>query len=367
MSAVLQLCLACGSGGGRDAVAVGASGFGGKADAAGGGGSHAGGSSAGSSSAGGDTRFPTSFGEPEVLIANLTRPVRLAMKDDYLYFVEMGLPDGSSSRLARRSADGSVQTLFTGVTLTALYLDQNELFFVERGTQSLYRMSYTSLEPELVTTTANSVGDVVAVGDTLWLSEFSSDAQSTWLVRLPRAGGETLEVSARTGAGYIFSYLGVGGGRVYASTTSFKSGVAFGLFQVDAIGSQLSVPAVASNHLTADDRYVYFGSELDGRVLRLGHASTEPELIAEGENHPFALATDAAGIYWTDAPDCNKGDAVSGSVSATPLDGGSKVLVAEGQPCPLAIASGPDAIYWIANNPADTLGDDAILRARKQP
>ena len=50
--------------------------------------------------------------------------------------------------------------LFRGNTVTALYLDDEELFVVERGTQSVYRMPYDTLEPVLFATSDMNVGDI---------------------------------------------------------------------------------------------------------------------------------------------------------------------------------------------------------------
>jgi hypothetical protein len=310
--------------------------------------------------------FPASFGSAEPLVTKLTRPVRIGFKNGFLYFTEMGLDDGSNSRLARRDAAGNVQTLFSGNTVAALFLDDDELFFVERGTHSVFRMKYQTLTPELFASTPDTVtvGDVGRLGENIWFSEFGTDGKSTAVVTKPRAGGAFQDVLPAGDHGVVFSYMTIAAGQVYLSTL----GMNMGLFKGSASSAPvLSVAGVIPRRVAADEKFVYFGSESDGRVLRQAHSATmSAELVADGQNHPFGLAVDSGGVYWTNGPDCD-GDSTSpkGSVAARALAGGAPVVVAANEQCPQAITTDSDFVYWIRENPADNLGDDSIVRAKK--
>ncbi|HWA77108.1 MAG TPA: hypothetical protein VG937_32455 [Polyangiaceae bacterium] len=310
--------------------------------------------------------FPTGFGVAEPLVTQLTRPVRIGFKNGFLYFTEMGLESGSNSRLARRDASGNVQTLFSGNTVAALFLDDDELFFVERGTRSVFRMKYQTLTPELFATTPDTVtvGDVGRLGENIWFSEFGTDGKSTAVVTKPRAGGAFQDVLPVGTHGFVFSYMTIAAGQVYLSTL----GTNVGLFKGTATTAPvLSVSGVLPRRVAADANFVYFGSESDGRILRQAHNATmSAELVAEGQNHPFGLAVDSGGVYWTNGPDCDPDStAPMGSVAARALAGGAPVVVAANERCPQAIVTDSDFVYWIRENPADNLGDDSIMRAKK--
>lgn len=332
--------------------------------------------SGGSSSIGGTTAqggtpptetFPTGFGAAEPFVTKLTRPVRIGFKNGFLYFTEMGLADGSMSRLARRDAAGTVQTLFTGNTVAALFLDDDELFFVERGTHSVFRMKYATLAVEKFATTPDTVhvGDLARLGENIWLSEFGVNSTTTAVVMQPRTGGAAQDVLPVATRGFIFTYMTVAANQVYLST----QGTASGLFKGSASSPPaLSVTGIRTNRTTADANFIYVGSDDDGRVLRQAHGATmSPELVADGQNHPFAVAVDTGGIYWTNGPDCDPdtSGAPLGSVVARALASGSPVTVAANEQCPQAIITDPDYVYWIRENPADGIGDDTIMRAKK--
>lgn len=357
--------------GGSTGTTGGQSGNSGGATTSGGQGNNSGGATAsgGTSATGGSTSsesFPSGFGAPEAFVPQLTRPVRLGFKNGFLYFTEMGLADGTQSRLARRGPSGMVETLFSGKTVVALFLDDDELFFVERGTHSVFRMKYATLKPELFATVPETVtvADVNRVGETVWMTEFTSGPLSTGIATQARNGGtfqDSVPVTART---FIFTYMQVAAGQVYIAT----QGTGAGLFKGSATGViTLSVPNIATNRLTADANFVYFGSQDDGRVLRQAHSATmSPEVVADGQEGPYAVAVDSGGIYWTNGPDCSPEITVpSGSVRARALAGGAPVTVAAGERCPQAIITDADFVYWIRENPADGVGDDTIMRAKK--
>jgi hypothetical protein len=324
----------------------------------------------GGTSAGGTSNepeeFPTGFGAPEDFVSNLTRPVRVGIHADYVYFTEMGLDDGSASRLARADAGGNVETLFDGVTVTTLHLDEEELFFVERGTGSLFRMSYETLEPVLFATTPRHVADVERLGDTLWITEYE-DTGTTTIVTQSRLGGPRTEIVAPVNPGFLFTYLAVGGNKLYAATLSTSPPSAGGLFKIDGTSGALSVPDVSANHIAADQSYVYFGSRDDGQVLKQAHDRTmSPELLATGQARPFAVTVDGGGVYWTNEGECGVGVTEQlGSVRAAALSGGDPVLVASEESCPQAIVTNAEFVYWLVDDPADVLGDAAIRRAPK--
>lgn len=324
--------------------------------------------SGGSNGTGGsppNSSFPSGFGSPEPFVTKLTRPVRIGFKDGFLYFTEMGLADGTQSRLARRDAAGNVQTLFAGNAVVALFLDDDELFFVERSTKSVFRMKYATLTVELFANCPETmnVGDVTRLGENIWLSEFAVDGKSTAIVTKPRSGGAFQDVVPATPHTNIFTYMVSAANQVYVA----MQGTGGGLYKGSAVGAfALSIPNVFPRRLTADANFVYFGSDVDGRILRQAHSATmAPEVVAEGQSTPFAVAVDSGGIYWTNGPDCGSSAASPGSVAARALSGGAPVVVAANETCPQAIITDNDFVYWIRELPADAVGDDSVMRAPK--
>jgi hypothetical protein len=285
-----------------------------------------------------------------------------------LYFTEMGLGDRTNSRLARRDAAGNVQTLFSGSAVVALFLDDDELFFVERGTQSVFRMKYATLTPELFAKVPESfyIGDIQRVGETMWMTEFSSTGQATGILSQGRSGGALQDVVPAADRGFIFTYLQVAAGQIYVST---QGGTGGGLFKGSATSAPVvSVPGIVTNRLSADANFVYFGSESDGRILRQAHTATmSPEVIATGQSSPYAVTVDGGGIYWSNGPDCDPAGSSAGvgSVMGRAHAGVAPVSVASAERCPQAMTTDADFVYWIRENPNDAVGDDVIVRAKK--
>ena len=363
-----------GSGGGSAAQA--GSGATGGAGGSATGGSATGGSTTGGSATGGSAgatggsagmpptgSFPMGFGPPEPIVTGLTFPARLGMKDGYLYFTEAGLDDGTHSRLARRAPSGNVETLFAGNRVVALHLDDTELFFVERGTSTVYRMSYATLEPVVFTTTTMTVADVDRNGEMIWITEYTSAQTNTAVSVFDRAGTLLAQPVPPSNPGFFFTYLAVGGGNVYVSTVGSNTA----LYKIPPSGTGgITVPSVDPQFIAADASHVYFTSLSDGTVLRQAHSATmQPEELATDQAYPFAIAVDGSGAYWTNGGDCVTAPVTGGSVMGTPLAGSAPVAVATGERCPQAIATDADYVYWTREADYLTVGDDSIVRARK--
>jgi hypothetical protein len=281
-----------------------------------------------------------------------------------LYFTEMGLEDGSMSRLARRSPDGEVETLFAGNRVAALHLDAEELFFVERGTSTVYRMSYDTLDPEVFTTTTTTTmtaADIETQGENVWITEYTNSSTLATRVTVFDRSGAVLATPVPETPMLFFTYMTVGGGNVYLAELGMG-----GLYKVPSSGAgAITVANVMPSHLAADGTHVYFASHSDGRVLRQLHTVDErPEELASGQSSPFAVTVDAGGAYWTNGGiDCEQGGS-TGSVYGLPLDAGTPVAVATGERCPQAIVTDADYVYW-TREAVEAPGDDSIVRARK--
>lgn len=331
------------------------------------GGSATGGSATGGSAGSGGTPpssdFPTGFGPPDVILTGLTFPVRLSIRDGYLYFTEMGLDDGTMSRLARRSPSGDVQTLFSGNRVAALHLDADELFFVERGSNTVYRMSYDTLEPRVFTTTTMTVADIETQGERVWITEFTSTPSSTSAVTVYDRSGAVIARPVPVTTNLLFTYMTVGGGNVYISELTGEN-----LYKVPPSDTgTVTVSNVRPNHIASDAMHVYFTSQVDGRVLRQLHDVDErPEQLASGQSLPFAVTVDPGGAYWTNGgADCDTGTP-TGSVYGVPLGSGTPVPVATGERCPQAIVTDGEYVYW-TREAVEAPADDSIVRARKMP
>jgi hypothetical protein len=350
-----------GTSGSAGSGATGGSGANGGAVATGGTGAIGGsGPSGGNSGTGGvppSGDFPTGFGPPEAILTGLTFPVRLGIRDGYLYFTEMGLEDGSMSRLARRSPSGEVETLYSGNRVAAMHLDAEALYFVERGTNTVFRLNYYTLEREVFTTTTMTVADIETLAGRVWITEFQSSS-STSVTVYDTSGTIVAQPLPPTATSEIFAYMTVGGGNVYITR------IGSALFKIPSSGAgRVTVSNVQPAQLAANDTHVYFTSQ-DGAVFRQLHTVDEqPEELSTGEA-PFATAVDDGGAYWTNGGlDCES-NGTGGSVYGVALAGGAPVPVATGERCPQAITTDGDYVYW-TREAVEAPADDSIVRARK--
>jgi hypothetical protein len=264
------------------------------------------------------------------------------------------------SRLARRSPSGDVETLYSGNRVAAMHLDAEALYFVERGTNTIYRMNYDTLEHEVFTTTTMTVADIETLGGRVWITEFqSTPSSSTSVTVYDTAGTVVAQPVPPLATSELFTYMTVGGGNVYIARLSSA------LFKVPSSGSGgVTVSNVQPAHLDADETHVYFTSQ-DGSVFRQLHTVDEqPEELATGQAVPFAVAVDGGGAYWTNGgTDCET-SSTGGSVYGVPLAGGAPVPVATGERCPQAITTDGEYVYW-TREAVEAPADDSIVRARK--
>ena len=118
-------------------------------------------------------------------------------------------------------------------------------------------------------------------------------------------------------------------------------------------------------HIDADATYLYFATR-GGEIMRQAHdVDGEPEVLAEGQGHAFVVTADADGVYWTQAPDCNAGDVVSGSILALATEGGAVATVAAPTRCPLALRADENYVYWASTTYEQVARQGAIFRAEK--
>jgi hypothetical protein len=94
---------------------------------------------------------------------------------------------------------------------------------------------------------------------------------------------------------------------------------------------------------------IYWTNHSGGQVMRIPVVGGVPEVLAEGQNHPRALANDDQRLFWL-----NEGtDAGDGSVMSIGLDGGAPVLLSTdstlpgGIPSPTAAAPTAISMVWL--------------------
>jgi hypothetical protein len=99
----------------------------------------------------------------------------------------------------------------------------------------------------------------------------------------------------------------------------------------------------------------------NGSIKRVEIGGGDPELLANNQAVPYAIAVDQEHVYWT-----NVGD---GRVMRAPKNGGEAVPLATGQSNPVAIVvdSEPGFVYWAnAGTAAKSFSDGSIMRVSKQ-
>lgn len=320
--------------------------------------------SAGSGGSGASTTggFPFGFSDPEELVTGLTNPTRIELRDGVVYFTEAGLVDtGEPSRVARATPTGEVETLFEGNDIRALHLDESELFFVERSSNTVYRMGHDDAEPSVFAVTSDWAVDVERRGDAVWMTLLRSDPPFTALTTQNIDGTETSTISSMDNATFFFTYMTSYQDTLYITT------VGSGLFKIPAMGNGgVTVPNVVSGHIAASATHVYFAAT-SGEILRQAHGVDQsPETLAEGRSNLFAVGVDDDGVYWTEGPDCAEAAAASGSIMGRALDGGEPTRVAGPTRCPVALVSDANHVYWASAPSESVAGSGAIWRVEKQ-
>jgi len=147
-----------------------------------------------------------------------------------------------------------------------------------------------------------------------------------------------------------------------------------GLKRAPASGDEPSKTLISMQQnplaITVDGEHIYWvnagslsvsadGSVVrDGSILRVKIAGGDPELLADEQAVPYAIAIDTGHVYWT-----NLGD---GCVMRAPKSGGEDaVCLATGQSNPVAIAVDDDGdfVYWAnAGTAAKSFSDGSIMR-----
>ena len=75
-----------------------------------------------------------------------------------------------------------------------------------------------------------------------------------------------------------------------------------------------------------------------------GGQPVQSELVAEGQDRPYGIASDGAYVYWTNIGD---GSSPTGSLMRAPVDGGSPEALATGLIAPTEIVLDGTTVYWV--------------------
>jgi hypothetical protein len=105
-----------------------------------------------------------------------------------------------------------------------------------------------------------------------------------------------------------------------------------------------AIPYDVMISLAVNGTHVYYAARDSGTLGRFPRDGGNEEAVAQGQDHPVALALDASNVYWANmgAP----GTLGNGSVMKRALSGGSPIALATDESSPVFVAVDADNVYW---------------------
>ncbi|AKT38818.1 hypothetical protein [Chondromyces crocatus] len=137
----------------------------------------------------------------------------------------------------------------------------------------------------------------------------------------------------------------------------FMNGGTFHVVDVEGVPNRLAVDATHAYWTVGG-----VPGQANGKVMRVRWQGEPlipmPEVIAEGQDYPYAIAVDGADVYWTTWGD--------GALRRAALDGSEIQTLVRGEPHPTALAVDPSHVYWLsAGTSRAGFADGAVRRVSR--
>jgi hypothetical protein len=294
----------------------------------------------------------------------------LAIDDSSVYFVSEATDSMEITKGPLAGGDPVVLAR-TAHPVTSLAVDSANLYFSEtisegpglnRSGSTLNKVPLGGGVTESLGTVPLQVSALVAQGadlyaTTLWRSTFDPSDQVPLgaVMRVPVRGGmpttlvagleDAVDIAAD--ATRIYWAHGFGAGCTWGCVMAIPLlGGAPTTIVSNATTTQQNIRA-----FTIDAADVYWTNEgIVSTVMRQALSGGTPITVASDQYEPYAIAVDAAYVYWT---------TYSGTVMRASRGGGAAIQIAQEKCTPCAIAVNDSSIYWI--------GCSELIRAAKVP
>lgn len=299
---------------------------------------------------------PVAPGNPEVLLADLALPGRVAFDGDGIVLIDhRHYVNGDPDNLIRISKTGdSVEILASSASIEGFVLNPDLIWINSYASHSVTAINRASgsVQLEVILDSTQSPTQMVDTGTHLLVAvtprlavieidKVSLARRELWA---PGADGSAIWVQRSTDSMILPAN--------FATNPSTVVVVPFD-------GSDARLIAQASGllrGLAIDAADVIF-SDSEAGVFRVPLAGGETSLITQVQN-PWGLLVDGDTLYISAQPEyCD--ESKRGAIYAAPLSGGEAVELASEQRCPSGLLADEDALYWVNNGDSTPATDSA--------
>lgn len=299
---------------------------------------------------------PVAPGSPEVLLADLALPGRVAFDGDGIVLIDhRHYVDGDLDNLIRISkTGGSVEILASSASIEGFVLNPDLIWINSYASHSVTAINRSSgrVQLEVILDSTQSPTQMVDTGTHLLVAvtprlaviEIDKASLAQRELWAPGADGSAIWVQRSTDSMILPAN--------FATNPSTVVVVPFD-------GSQAQLIAQAGGllrGLAIDGPDVIF-SDSEAGVFRVPLAGGETSLVTQVQD-PWGLLVDGDTLYISSQPEyCD--ESKRGTIYAAPLSGGEAVELASQQRCPSGLLADADALYWVNNGDSTPATDSA--------
>lgn len=300
------------------------------------------------------SREPVAPGNPEVLLADLALPGRVAFDADGIVLIDhRHYLGGDPDNLIRVSKSGdSVEILASAPSIEGFVLNPDRIWINSYANHSVMAISRSSgqIELEAVLDASQSPTQMVDTGTHLLVAVTPRLA----VIEIDKASLAQRELWASgTDGSAIWVQKSTDSMILPANLAGNPSTVV--VLPFDGADAQLIAQASGLlRGLTIDGSDVVYADSEAG-VFRVPLAGGAANLISKVTN-PWGVLVDGDTLYVSSQPEyCD--DTKLGAVYAAPVSGGEPVQLASDQRCPSGLLADDDALYWVNNGDSTAATD----------